>query len=32
MVLEIAPREAAALLAAVRTGGIDLVRVPAVTR
>lgn len=31
VVLEIDPREAAALLAAVRTGGIDLVRVPAVT-
>lgn len=32
VVLEIAPSEAAALLTAVRTGGIDLVRVPAVTR
>lgn len=32
VVLEIDPRDAAALLAAVRSGGIDLVRVPAVTR
>lgn len=31
VVLEIEPREAAALLTAVRSGGIDLVRVPAVT-
>lgn len=31
VVLEIEPREAAALLAALRSGGIDLVRVPAVT-
>lgn len=31
VVLEIDPRDAAALLEAVRTGGIDLVRVPAVT-
>lgn len=32
VVLEIDPRDAAALLAAARSGGIDLVRVPAVTR
>jgi hypothetical protein len=32
VVLEIAPRDAAALIAAARSGGIDLVRVPAVTR
>lgn len=31
VVLEIDPRDAAALLTAVRSGGIDLVRVPAVT-
>ena len=32
VVLEIEPRDAAQLLAAARSGGIDLVRVPAVTR
>ncbi|MFZ8978147.1 MAG: hypothetical protein ACO21P_01745 [Candidatus Nanopelagicales bacterium] len=32
VVLEISPRDAAALIAAARSGGIDLVRVPAVTR
>lgn len=32
VVLEIDPRDAAALLAAARSGGIDLVRVPAVAR
>jgi len=32
VVLEVAPRETAALIAAARSGGIDLVRVPAVTR
>lgn len=32
VVLEIDPRDAAAVLAAARGGGIDLVRVPAVTR
>ncbi len=32
VVLQIDPRDAAALLAAARSGGIDLVRVPAVTR
>ena len=32
VVLEIDPRDASAVLAAARSGGIDLVRVPAVTR
>jgi hypothetical protein len=32
VVLEIDPGDAADLLAAARSGGIDLVRVPAVTR
>jgi len=32
VVLQVDPRDAGALLAAVRSGGIDLVRVPAVTR